>query len=134
MFSNILQKPASDVKLVGSNDSGAEVYKSSSYTNQPLKKTEVPPPKVEQIVEEDDPADAVIAPGTLCLHKGCTASFQGESSRIEECIYHPGIPIFHEGSKGWSCCKAKKLEFDEFIKIEGCKVGKHKFIPPKQVV
>jgi len=39
----------------------------------------------------------------------------------EECVYHPGVPLFHEGSKGWTCCKRRVLEFDEFMKIEGCK-------------
>eukprot|EP01108_Squamamoeba_japonica_P005566 TRINITY_DN4443_c0_g1_i2.p1 TRINITY_DN4443_c0_g1~~TRINITY_DN4443_c0_g1_i2.p1 ORF type:complete len:130 (-),score=22.05 TRINITY_DN4443_c0_g1_i2:8-397(-) len=33
-------------------------------------------------------------------------------------------------SKGWSCCRRKVLEFDEFLKIEGCTVGKHKFVAP----
>lgn len=40
-------------------------------------------------------------------------------------------PIFHEGSKGYFCCKRRVLEFDEFLKIEGCKVGKHVFVPRK---
>ncbi|OAQ97722.1 hypothetical protein LLEC1_07096, partial [Akanthomyces lecanii] len=36
------------------------------------------------------------------------------------CVHHPGVPIFHEGSKGYSCCKRRVLEFDQFMKIEGC--------------
>lgn len=36
-------------------------------------------------------------------------------------MYHPGQALFHEGSKGWTCCKRRVLEFDEFMKIEGCK-------------
>jgi hypothetical protein len=37
--------------------------------------------------------------------------------------------VFHEGSKGWSCCKRKVLEFDEFLKIEGCTdKKKHLFV------
>lgn len=47
----------------------------------------------------------------------------------EECVHHPGQPIFHEGSKGWTCCKRRVLEFDEFMKIEGCKRKKrHLFV------
>lgn len=42
-------------------------------------------------------------------------------------MYHPGVPIFHEGSKGYSCCKRRVLEFDQFMKIEGCKT-KHKHL------
>jgi len=39
------------------------------------------------------------------------------------------MPLFHEGSKGWTCCKRRVLEFDEFMKIEGCKKRKrHCFV------
>ena len=34
-------------------------------------------------------------------------------------------------SKGYLCCKRRVLEFDEFLKIGGCKTGKHLFSPPK---
>ena len=44
-------------------------------------------------------------------------------------MHHPGHPIFHEGSKGWSCCKKRVLDFDEFMQIEGCKTKqKHMFV------
>jgi len=37
--------------------------------------------------------------------------------------------FFHEGSKGYSCCKRRVLEFDEFMKIEGCKTkDRHLFV------
>lgn len=52
-----------------------------------------------------------------------------ESREGEKCIHHPGHPVFHEGSKGWSCCKKKVLDFDEFLKIEGCETKtKHMFV------
>jgi hypothetical protein len=44
-------------------------------------------------------------------------------------VHHPGAPIFHEGSKGYSCCKRRVLEFDQFMKIEGCKTrDRHMFV------
>jgi len=44
-------------------------------------------------------------------------------------VHHPGAPIFHEGSKGYTCCKRRVLEFDEFLKIEGCKTKRrHLFV------
>ena len=44
-------------------------------------------------------------------------------------MHHPGAPIFHEGSKGWSCCKRRVMEFDQFMKIEGCKTkDRHLFV------
>ncbi len=32
-----------------------------------------------------------------CVRKGCGKTF---SDPEEECVYHPGPPIFHEGQKG----------------------------------
>ena len=40
--------------------------------------------------------------------------------------------IFHEGSKGYLCCKRRVLEFSEFLKIEGCTEGKHLFVGSKK--
>ena len=63
-----------------------------------------------------------------------TSPAEGKTSRDgEECVYHPGQAIFHEGSKGWTCCKRRVLEFDEFMKIEGCKrKNRHLFLGPKK--
>jgi hypothetical protein len=84
-----------------------------------------PPPESES----DDP-NAAIAKGQGCRRRGCKESYDPEVNRdTEECTYHPGAPIFHEGSKGYSCCKRRVLEFDEFMKIEGCKTKKrHLFV------
>jgi hypothetical protein len=39
------------------------------------------------------------------------------------------VPIFHEGSKGYSCCKRRVLEFDQFMTMEGCKTkDRHLFV------
>lgn len=33
----------------------------------------------------------------------------------DECKYHPGFPVFHEGMKNyWSCCQRKTSEFQHF--------------------
>lgn len=32
-----------------------------------------------------------------CVHKGCEKTF---SDPEEDCVYHPGPPVFHEGQKG----------------------------------
>jgi len=128
---------ASDVKAVSTNASGAEVFKTSEqpltkgYTNVPIKK-DVEKAVEADPLEEEDPPGATIAIGTACLHRGCNYKYENDSSRTNECVYHLGIPLFHEGSKGWTCCRRKVLEFDEFMKIGGCKNGKHKFVPPKK--
>ncbi|KAM6538853.1 hypothetical protein FALCPG4_000704 [Fusarium falciforme] len=86
-----------------------------------------PPPPPES--EDDDPS-LEIPDGAACKRKTCGAVYKKGSSRDEEeCVHHPGVPIFHEGSKGYSCCKRRVLEFDQFMKIEGCKTkAKHLFV------
>jgi hypothetical protein len=75
-----------------------------------------PPPELES----DDPSLS-IPKGAECRRKGCTEKYDPVKGREgEKCVHHPGLPVFHEGSKGWSCCKRRVLEFDEFMKIEGC--------------
>ncbi|KAI0111746.1 integrin beta-1-binding protein [Daldinia grandis] len=87
-----------------------------------------PPPPPES--EDDDPS-LEIPDGKVCRRKGCNVAYKKSQGRSddEKCVYHPGVPIFHEGSKGYSCCKRRVLEFDQFMKIEGCKTSpRHLFI------
>ncbi|KAI8623011.1 HSP20-like chaperone [Xylariaceae sp. FL1651] len=87
-----------------------------------------PPPPPES--EDDDPSIAIPS-GKVCRRKGCNVTYQKGQPRSddEKCVHHPGAPIFHEGSKGYSCCKRRVLEFDQFMKIEGCKTSpRHLFI------
>ncbi|OMH80761.1 Cysteine and histidine-rich domain-containing protein 1 [Zancudomyces culisetae] len=97
----------SDKRKINKKD---ESYKTSDlskeFTNIKVDDGE----KVEKTpVLEEDPEDAEIAPGTCCRRKGCGKSFidnntsRDPSSQDSICIYHSGVPVFHEGSKGWSC-------------------------------
>jgi hypothetical protein len=64
-----------------------------------------------------------------CRRKGCGETFKGGDREGEKCVHHPGVPIFHEGSKGYSCCKRRVLEFDQFMNLEGCKTkDRHLFV------
>ena len=45
-----------------------------------------------------------------------------------DCKHHPGVPIFHEGLKFWSCCQRRTTDFQSFLNQEGCEIGKHKWI------
>ncbi|CAK7567715.1 MAG: hypothetical protein SEPTF4163_005683 [Sporothrix epigloea] len=86
----------------------------------------LPPPESD----DDDPTLA-ISDGRICRRRGCGVAYIAGSSRSdgENCVHHPGVPIFHEGSKGYSCCKRRVLEFDQFMKIEGCQTKpRHLFI------
>lgn len=55
-------------------------------------------------------------------------SFEGEHSNLDMCKYHPGVPIFHEGLKYWSCCQKKTTDFTEFLEQLGCSTGHHCWI------
>jgi len=108
---------------------------SETFTSQT--KPRPPPPAPAPIVEEEDDLSVPVSAGTTCKRNGCKAEFvSDEVNRLGDgegtvCTYHPAGPIFHEGSKGYLCCKPKVLEFEEFLKIEGCKKGRHLFAPKK---
>lgn len=60
-----------------------------------------------------------------CRNSGCKAVYHGIESDTETCLYHPGVPVFHEGCKYWSCCQRKTTEFDAFLNQLGCTSGRH---------
>ncbi|KAI0006060.1 HSP20-like chaperone [Russula compacta] len=120
---------------------GKEVYTTSSVRTQPQKPAEhsatipIAPPASAKEVEEEDDSEAIVPSGTACKRAGCKVTFVSDDENRTgngpgtKCIYHPGAPIFHEGSKGYFCCKRRVLEFEEFLKIEGCAEGRHLFVP-----
>ncbi|KAJ9113847.1 hypothetical protein QFC19_000040 [Naganishia cerealis] len=104
------------------------------------------PEKVDWAAKEEcDPADAKIPKGSRCKRRGCGAVWDGEDGGIRaetegwkkshegtdecgECRYHPGNPIFHEGSKGYLCCKRRVMDFDDFLNMPGCRYTTHLFV------
>ncbi|ODN97467.1 CORD and CS domain-containing protein [Cryptococcus wingfieldii CBS 7118] len=91
----------------------------------------------KEVKEEEDDVSLPVPEGARCKRTACGAAWEGEEvSRGEgekaTCRYHPQSAVFHEGSKGYLCCKRRVLEFDEFIKIKGCKEGKHLFVGQKK--
>ncbi|KAF7338699.1 hypothetical protein MVEN_01045800 [Mycena venus] len=134
-------KPSTSTNLTMTpgESGGQEVYTSSGSNATPVQKQPIeavaapaPAPRPALVEEEDDPSIAVSV-GTTCKHNGCKVEFvSDEVNRFGDgegtvCTYHPQPPIFREGSKGYLCCKRRVLEFDEFMKIEGCKKGRHLF-------
>ncbi|GAA6026954.1 hypothetical protein JCM8097_005991 [Rhodosporidiobolus ruineniae] len=89
-------------------------------------------PKSTEYVEEQDDPEVEVQKGTRCKRKACGKEFEGGERADGECQYHPGAPIFHEGSKGYSCCKRRVLDFDDFLNITGCRSGRHLFVGPKK--
>ncbi|XP_058057728.1 cysteine and histidine-rich domain-containing protein morgana [Anopheles bellator] len=68
---------------------------------------------------------AMIQPGTVCKHGGCNITYEDAAEKKQECVYHPGVPIFHEGMKFWSCCQRRTSDFTAFMNQAGCESGKH---------
>ncbi|KAK0185861.1 chord-domain-containing protein [Armillaria mellea] len=127
---------------VSVSEDGKEVYTSEAVLTNTSSQSESKPPPSQAIasteppppaIEEEDDLSIPVAVGTKCLRKGCGKLFvSDELNRLGDgegtvCVYHPSPPIFREGSKGYLCCKRRVLEFDEFLKIEGCKTGRHVF-------
>ena len=97
---------------------------------QPQAPSARPAPAPGKEESDDDDPNLAIKDGQECRRRGCSEKYKEGSSREgEKCVHHPGAPIFHEGSKGWSCCKRRVLEFDQFMNIEGCKTkDRHLFV------
>ncbi|KAG0318972.1 hypothetical protein BGZ99_005363 [Dissophora globulifera] len=125
------------------NKDGSEVYGSAAPVVKPKATTTTttatsapPTPAPEPIVEEEDDLSVAVAVGKTCKRLGCGHTFVSEGeSRGDKvvCQYHSGSPVFHEGSKGWSCCPRKVLEFDEFLRLKGCRTtNQHLFVGAKK--
>ncbi|KAK0266710.1 hypothetical protein LTR35_016870 [Friedmanniomyces endolithicus] len=93
-----------------------------------------PSPAPPELEEEDDDPSLPVPDGATCKRKACGKTYKsGQSRETEECVHHPGQPLFHEGSKGWTCCKRRVLEFDEFLKLPGCTTkSRHLFLGAKK--
>jgi hypothetical protein len=66
----------------------------------------------------------------VCSNRGCGKSYEG-TVKDEPCSYHPGVPIFHEGMKFWSCCQRKTTDFNQFLEQAPCAKGEHKWVDPE---
>lgn len=69
--------------------------------------------------------DSSVAVGTACKNPACKTEYIDETTNSSKCQYHPGVAIFHEGMKYWSCCERKTSDFDNFLNQEGCTIGVH---------
>lgn len=74
---------------------------------------------------ENNDNNKTIPLGTSCKNATCKSEYKGEVSDSEKCTFHPGVAVFHEGMKYWSCCQRKTSDFDNFLNQEGCTIGKH---------
>lgn len=77
------------------------------------------------LVKQEQIKSNEITIGTSCKNGGCKETFNGPESNEVECIYHPGVPVFHEGLKFWSCCQKRTTDFNTFLSQVGCERGAH---------
>lgn len=60
-----------------------------------------------------------------CTRPGCRQQYTDSENSETACKYHDGKPLFHDIKKGWTCCGTVVYDWEEFIKIPGCKKGSH---------
>ncbi|KAM9469187.1 cysteine and histidine-rich domain-containing protein 1a [Clarias gariepinus] len=111
-----IQRPSADEPLV---ELQQKVSPSLRQALENLKLAET-----NQILEKEDEVNEVKI-GTACKNGGCSKTFSGPASNEDRCVFHPGVPIFHEGMKYWSCCRRKTSDFNTFLSQEGCNTGAH---------
>lgn len=109
---------------------GISLKRPAFDTAQLILSPTISPALLEQIkgltaTEADKPIESKIHIGQNCKNNSCKGSYMGITSDEETCHYHPGVPIFHEGLKYWSCCQKKTTEFSAFLEQPGCTQGKH---------
>ncbi|XP_076832879.1 LOW QUALITY PROTEIN: cysteine and histidine-rich domain-containing protein 1a [Brachyhypopomus gauderio] len=113
-----IQRPSADEPLVELQQ------KVSVSLRQALEKLELAETSQSAKKEEED---AEVKIGMACKNGGCSQTFCGPESDEETCVYHTGVPIFHEGMKYWSCCRRKTSDFNTFLSQEGCSKGTHQW-------
>jgi len=65
-----------------------------------------------------------------CYNKGCGKQYLLAENSEDACTFHPGVPVFHDALKGWSCCNKKSTDFSTFLSYTGCTKGQHSNIKP----
>jgi len=61
----------------------------------------------------------------MCRRPGCRTKYKPSENFDGACRYHAKPPIFHDCDKKWPCCGKRSDDWDEFMKIPGCKTGCH---------
>ncbi|XP_067051495.1 cysteine and histidine-rich domain-containing protein 1-like [Acropora muricata] len=67
-----------------------------------------------------------------CYNKGCGKKYKEEDNGEDHCLHHPGLPVFHDALKGWSCCKKRVTDFTDFLNIKGCTASRHSNVKPPE--
>lgn len=63
----------------------------------------------------------------MCKNGGCGHAYESPATNLTTCVHHPGVPVFHEGLKYWSCCTKRTSDFAQFLAQRGCQSGQHRW-------
>uniref|UniRef100_A0A3P8Y2L0 Cysteine and histidine-rich domain-containing protein 1 n=1 Tax=Esox lucius TaxID=8010 RepID=A0A3P8Y2L0_ESOLU len=119
----LIQRPSGDDPLVKLDQ------KVSASLRQVLEKLQQTVTSQSDNTEEEDDE---VKMGTSCKNGSCSKSFSGPESNKTNCQHHPGVPVFQQGMKSWSCCSRKTSDFNCFVAQEGCTTGSHLWRKPDQ--
>ena len=62
----------------------------------------------------------------FCANKGCMKkTFVEEENGDDACHFHQGEPVFHDLKKYWTCCTKPTYDWDDFLALPTCQVGRH---------
>ncbi|KAM9326537.1 integrin beta-1-binding protein 2 [Gastrophryne carolinensis] len=127
----IVRGPKSAEKMQKERPSGQEELRPLQLKVSPSLEQELEKLNLSANGEVEKKSEAAVAaPGTKCKRSGCKEVYQGSESDVSTCIHHPGIPVFHEGMKYWSCCCIKTSDFSAFLDQKGCSSGRHLWVQP----
>lgn len=90
-----------------------------------LEPTEASLKAIEAFRQQQSGSNDGIHVGVSCKNGGCEKKYEGPRSDEDQCVYHSGAPVFHEGMKYWSCCQRKTTNFSSFLEQKGCTTGPH---------
>jgi cysteine/histidine-rich domain-containing protein len=119
------------VKSMRRPDENAEMKVLNPVVAESLKKLTY---SAAQTVDSNNLESEYVQVGDKCHRNGCQVTYVGPESNLSGCVHHPGVPIFHEGYKYWSCCKKKTTEFEVFQNQKGCTTGTHLWRKPVEDV
>lgn len=119
-------------------------YSISASLQQELEKSKATDTTAQTVVNNSSPDSVRV--GACCKNGGCQQVFLfkylshnsivilvayllqtyvNESSNDSPCLFHAGVPIFHEGLKYWTCCTRRTSDFQAFLDQQGCSTGTH---------
>ena len=125
----------SDIKpvrpVVASEENGTTAPTRLDSVPVPISQTDVSVTVVPIAPEAKIQVELITPAGMRkCRHAGCMKEYSPDENSDTSCSYHEGVAGFRDTKKFWSCCNMSSYDWDEFMKIPKCKLGRHE---PKMI-